>query len=328
MLIDSFCRRLFPTSSTFSPMKLLTWLSSCRSGALSVSLFVVLFGVTACAVQTGPNGQLKIGLDDAEIFGRKISTFKTLDGGEGSLRVLNGRFSVKLHSYAKIIPIDNVMTARILRTHYIDGRTVVILEKGERYCNYKYTVLSILGNEVLTWDVGDCNTQAQISADDHNVYLDFYGRYSNPRFVYRDMRLLRGEVPTRPVATSNPMPTMASLPRPNNSGSPNTRNNPNNPNPAGGSTSTTANNPSTAGSVGRPRYHPPLPILASTGTEAVDANTEVRGDGKVEIKTPKESAPPKKTNTVATGSSTPPALPTKMDFPMTEQKPVRIVLDK
>lgn len=309
-------------------MKLLTCLSACRSGVLSVSLLTVLFGVTACAVQSGPNGQLKIGLDDAEIFGRKISTFKTLDGGEGSLRVLNGRFSVKLHSYAKIIPIDNVMTARVLRTDYIDGRTVVILEKGERYCNYKYTVLSILGNEVLTWDVGDCNTQAQISADDHNVYLDFFGRYSNSRFVYRDMRLLRGEVPTRAVATSNPMPTMPSLPRPNNSGSPNSPNNPNNSNSAGGSTSTTANIPSAAGAVGRPRYHPPLPILASTGTEAVDAKPETRGDGKVETKTPKESAPPKKTNTVAAGSSTPPALPTKMDFPMTEQKPVRIVLDK
>ncbi len=309
-------------------MKLFTWIFTCCQRALNLSLFFFFCGLSACAVQTGPNGQLKVGLDDAEIFGRKISTFKTLDGGEGSLRVLNGRFSVKLHSYAKIIPIDNVMTARILRTHYIDGRTVVILEKGERYCNYKYTVFSILGNEVLTWDVGDCNTQAQISADDHNVYLDFYGRYSNPRFVYRDMRLLRGEVPTRPVATTNPMPTMPTLPKPNNSGSSNNPNTPNNPNSAGGLPSTTASNPSSAGAVGRPRYHPPLPILASTGTEAADAKPETRGDGKVETKTSKESSPPKKTNTVAAGNSTPPALPQKMDFPMTEQKPVRIVLDK
>ncbi len=309
-------------------MKLLTWLSACCSGALSVSLLAVLFGVTACAVQTGPNGQLKVGLDDAEIFGRKISTFKTLDGGEGSLRVLNGRFSVKLHSYAKIIPIDNVMTARILRTDYIDGRTVVILEKGERYCNYRYTVFSILGNEVLTWDVGDCNTQAQISADEHNVYLDFYGRFSNPRFVYRDMRLLRGEVLSRAVAAPSPMSAMPSLPRPNNSGSTNNPNNPNNPNYSGNGANNTANSPSAAASPGRPRYHPPLPILAGRGADTVDAKLEARGDGNAETKTPKESMSPRKTNTVATGSPTPPTLPTRMDFPMTEQKPVRIVLDK
>lgn len=296
-------------------MKLLTCLSACRSGALSVSLLAVLFGVTACAVQSGPNGQLKIGLDDAEIFGRKISTFKTRDGGEGSLRVLNGRYSIKLHSYAKIIPVENVMTARVLRTDYIDGRTVVILEKGERYCNYKYTVLSILGNEVLTWDVGDCNTQAQISSDEHNVYLDFVGRYSSPRYVYRDMRLLRGEVPNRAVASTNPVPTMPSLPKPNNSGGSTPSSNP------------TANNPSAAAQAGRPRYHPPLPMLASVGIDTVEAKGEAKVD-KTETKVAKEVSAPKKTNTAATGSPTPPALPTKMDFPMTEQKPVRIVLDK
>lgn len=291
-------------------MMLFTWFSLLRTRALSLLMLMVLFGVSACAVQTGPNGQLKIGLDDAEIFGRKIATFKTVDGGEGSLRVLNGRYSMKLHSYAKIIPIDNVMTARILRADHIDGRTVVILEKGERYCNYKYTVMSILGNEVLSWDVGDCNTQAQLSADEHNVYLDFASRYSTARYAYRDMRLLRGEIPAGAIAAATP--AAPNLTKPNNARTVNTAN--------------------TNNAVTGPRYQPPLPILASAGSEVLETKSETKQETKLENKLEnkqdpkiaKENSAPKKT----TSNATPSSLPTKMDFPMTEQKPVRIILDK
>jgi hypothetical protein len=295
-------------------MMLFTWFSLLRTRALSLLMLMVLFGVSACAVQTGPNGQLKIGLDDAEIFGRKIATFKTVDGGEGSLRVLNGRYSMKLHSYAKIIPIDNVMTARILRTDHIDGRTVVILEKGERYCNYKYTVMSILGNEVLSWDVGDCNTQAQLSADEHNVYLDFASRYSTARYAYRDMRLLRGEIPAGAIAAATP--AAPNLTKPNNARTINTAN---------------TNNPVTG-----PRYQPPLPILALAGSEVLETKPETKQETKQETKLEnkqdpkiaKENSAPKKTTSSSANHSTPSSLPTKMDFPMTEQKPVRIILDK
>jgi hypothetical protein len=291
-------------------MMLFTWFSLLRTRALSLLMLMVLFGVSACAVQTGPNGQLKIGLDDAEIFGRKIATFKTVDGGEGSLRVLNGRYSMKLHSYAKIIPIDNVMTARILRTDHIDGRTVVILEKGERYCNYKYTVMSILGNEVLSWDVGDCNTQAQLSADEHNVYLDFASRYSTARYAYRDMRLLRGEIPAGAIAAATP--AAPNLTKPNNA--------------------RTVNSANTNNAVTGPRYQPPLPILALAGSEVLETKPETKPETKLETKLEnkqdpkiaKENSAPKKT----TSNATPSSLPTKMDFPMTEQKPVRIILDK
>jgi hypothetical protein len=299
-------------------MMLFTWFSLLRTRALSLLMLMVLFGVSACAVQTGPNGQLKIGLDDAEIFGRKIATFKTVDGGEGSLRVLNGRYSMKLHSYAKIIPIDNVMTARILRTDHIDGRTVVILEKGERYCNYKYTVMSILGNEVLSWDVGDCNTQAQLSADEHNVYLDFASRYSTARYAYRDMRLLRGEIPAGAIAAATP--AAPNLTKPNNA--------------------RTVNSANTNNAVTGPRYQPPLPILALAGSEVLETKSETKPETKQETKLEtklenkqdpkiaKENSAPKKTTSSSANHSTPSSLPTKMDFPMTEQKPVRIILDK
>ena len=303
-------------------MMLFTWFSLLRTRALSLLLLIVLFGVSACAVQTGPNGQLKIGLDDAEIFGRKIATFKTVDGGEGSLRVLNGRYSMKLHSYAKIIPIDNVMTARILRADHIDGRTVVILEKGERYCNYKYTVMSILGNEVLSWDVGDCNTQAQLSADEHTVYLDFASRYSTARYAYRDMRLLRGEIPAGAIAAATP--AAPNLTKPNNTSTTNT---PNTTNVANTANNTNANNAGT-----RPRYQPPLPILASAGSEVLETKPETKQETKLENKQDpkiaKENSAPKKTTSSSANHSTPSSLPTKMDFPMTEQKPVRIILDK
>ena len=287
-------------------MMLFTWFYVLRTRALSLLMLMVLFGVSACAVQTGPNGQLKIGLDDAEIFGRKIATFKTVDGGEGSLRVLNGRYSMKLHSYAKIIPIDNVMTARILRTDHIDGRTVVILEKGERYCNYKYTVMSILGNEVLSWDVGDCNTQAQLSADEHNVYLDFASRYSTARYAYRDMRLLRGEIPAGAIAATTP--AAPNLTKPNNTRTVNTAN--------------------TNNAVTGPRYQPPLPILASAGSEVLETKPETKLETKQDPKIAKENSAPKKSTSSSANHSTPSSLPTKMDFPMTEQKPVRIILDK
>lgn len=287
-------------------MMLFTWFSLLRTRALSLLMLMVLFGVSACAVQTGPNGQLKIGLDDAEIFGRKIATFKTVDGGEGSLRVLNGRYSMKLHSYAKIIPIDNVMTARILRADHIDGRTVVILEKGERYCNYKYTVMSILGNEVLSWDVGDCNTQAQLSADEHNVYLDFASRYSTARYAYRDMRLLRGEIPAGAIAAATP--AAPNLTKPNNARTVNTAN--------------------TNNAVTGPRYQPPLPILASAGSDVLETKQETKLENKQDPKIAKENSAPKKTTSSSANHSTPSSLPTKMDFPMTEQKPVRIILDK
>jgi hypothetical protein len=94
----------------------------------------------------------------------------------------------------------------------------------------------------------------------------------------------------------------------------------------------TVNSANTNNAVTGPRYQPPLPILALAGSEVLETKPETKQETKLENKQDpkiaKENSAPKKTTSSSANHSTPSSLPTKMDFPMTEQKPVRIILDK
>ncbi len=172
------------------------------------SLALAAIALTSCAIQTSPGGQFQVGLDDAELLGQTLASFKLADGSEGRLRVLNGQFSLKLQKYFKVLNIPNATLVKVVSADPIGGRTLVVLEKAERNCNYKTEVLSIQGSEVLIWEFGDCDSKpaAQIQTD--HATFDFVRSQRTTRFTYRDARLSRAEYPT---ATAGP-PGSAPIP--------------------------------------------------------------------------------------------------------------------
>lgn len=171
-------------------------------GILSLAA-LLLSALGGCAVQKGPGGQVRIGLDEAEILGQELGTFRLGDGTEGKLRVLNGRYSVKLQSRFRIIPLDNAAFARISAVHEVSGRTLLVLEKSERGCDVKTHLLSIRGSEVLSWDLGDCQSRPKITAGEDHVTFDYSNAMRTTRFIYRDARLLRGDLPIQGPLTND-----------------------------------------------------------------------------------------------------------------------------
>lgn len=177
-----------------------------RSLILRLAASVLLLaGLSACAVKTNSRGNYVFGVDTAALFGTEIGQFPLQDGGLGTLRREGKNFSVKLSGNQRVVPLNNVESARIARTENIGPRTVVVIETQRRNCDYRYTVLAIEGSDVLSWDVGNCHDRPVVLVQDDRSALtfDFPKGSAIERFVYtQDGRMRRGNV--KSVAGLNP----------------------------------------------------------------------------------------------------------------------------
>lgn len=165
--------------------------------------------LTGCAMQPNGKGGVLMGLDTAELFGTPISTFRLLDGTEGTLRKdPQGKYSIKLSQAFRVVPLTNAITARVARVENVGARTVVIVETQERGCAYRYEVLAFQGSDVLQWSVGNCKDRprVELAADGKSLNIDFpnYNRLS--RQVYTDSRLLNTSVAVPPGVDTRAQP--------------------------------------------------------------------------------------------------------------------------
>lgn len=160
-----------------------------------------VLALAGCAVQQDGRN-IRIGLDEAELFGQVVGRFQLADGSEGQLRLHAGQYSLKLQRQLRVLPIADATYARVNSFHAIDGRTVLVLEKSERNCPYKTELLSLQGAEVLSWEAGDCRTPVRVTADGDSVHLDFVQPQAGVRYTYRDARLLRAAIPAEAPSTA------------------------------------------------------------------------------------------------------------------------------
>lgn len=165
--------------------------------------------LTGCAMTPNGRGGVMMGLDTAELFGTPISTFRLLDGTEGTLRKdPQGKYSIKLSQAFRVVPLANAITARVARVENVGERTVVIVETQERNCAYRYEVLAFQGTDVLQWTVGNCKDRprVELAADGKSLNIDFpnYNRLS--RMIYTDNRLLNASVAVPPGVDTRAQP--------------------------------------------------------------------------------------------------------------------------
>lgn len=166
---------------------------------------LLLGGLSACAVKTNSRGGYVYSVDTAALFGTEIGQFPLQDGGLGTLRREGKNFSVKLSGNQRVVPLNNVESARVARTENVGPRTVVVIETQTRRCDYRYTVLAIEGSDVLSWDLGNCRDRPAVLVQDDRsaMTLDFPKGSAIERFVYtQDGRMRRGDV--KSVAGMNP----------------------------------------------------------------------------------------------------------------------------
>ena len=281
----------------------------CIPAILAVSALALL---PACAVQSGPGGKVHVGIDNAELLGQQLGKFTLADGSEGTLRVHNGRYSIKLEKYFKVISIANALSARVVRTESVGGRTLVVIEKSERNCKQKTQLYSIQGSEVLAWDFGDCTSSPVIDIGADQATFDFVQSRRTARLTYREGRLFRSEIATVASNESTGVATITDAKK-------------------------AAPDNAAAKKATSPTPNPPQkPLSQSTPTAAIDASSPryVPGPplkvGSVEgreLNLPVITRPVEKKPTLSP-TARPENLPKALEFPAQEQKPVRIVLDK
>ena len=174
--------------------------------------------LAACAVQELPGGRVSVGVDDAELLGHTEATFQLADGSQARLRLYNGQYSIKLEHYLKVIPIEQAQLARMVSGYKVAGRTLLILEKSSSNCPYQTQVISIHSSEALSWDVGDCLSQPKIQVAPDQATFDFAQGDRTLRYIYKDNRLVKGDLfnpvyagPT-PVAPASAEPSNRYVP--------------------------------------------------------------------------------------------------------------------
>jgi hypothetical protein len=266
---------------------------------MAIGATAVLAG---CAVNPNGRGGMQFGLDTTELFGTVVDTFQLQDGSDGTLRKDNGRYSLKLSRYMRVIPLQNAITAKVARVDNVGDRTVVTIETQERNCPYKYMLLAVQGSDVMSWEFGNCKDRPRASLDEKSSVLAFdfpgYGRLM--RHTYADSRLLQSAVPVPPGVDLNAKPFAdASLRAPQGSG---------------------GNAPAADGN----RYVPAIPqATAGNGTPASSATpAQPASPGGA------ASNSPRKRVNASTGTPTVARAPTQLSFPTEEVKPVRVDLLK
>ena len=197
-----------------------------RAGARAAASLVLALSALAlsgCAVQqTGPRGKMSIGLDNAALLGTDHAKFKLGDDSEGTLRSLNGVYSLKLERFFRVISLGKRKDVQLERAVQIGDRTVLVLNQlDERNC-IKTAVLAIRGSEVLNWEVqpSNCRTLPTVGVMDGRLVL----LYADHAFVYDNSKLTKVKLPPQP-----PEPTPPSRqPRqsPQKTDKPSTRSNP------------------------------------------------------------------------------------------------------
>lgn len=210
-----------------------------RAGARAAASLVLALSALAlsgCAVQqNGPRGKMSIGLDNAALLGTDHAKFKLGDDSEGTLRSLNGVYSLKLERFFRVISLGKRKDVQLERAVQIGDRTVLVLNQlDERNC-IKTAVLAIRGSEVLNWEVqpSNCRTLPTVGVMDGRLVL----LYADHAFVYDNSKLTKVKLPPQP-----PEPTPPSRqPRqsPQKADKPSTRSNPTRAAAANPSTPTT-----------------------------------------------------------------------------------------
>ena len=274
-----------------------------------------------CAVQPNNRGGMLIGLDTAELFGKQLGGFQLADGTPGSLRhdPSTGAFSVKIGSY-RVVPIPNVVSARIAMVAQVESRLVVIVETQERNCNYKYTLLAIQGTDVLQWGFGNCRDrpQATLDSDGRAIYIDFPEYNSLKRYSYMDQRLYSGTAPApagvnlaaRPFADENLRPAFP-MPPARGDGRPGLG-------PAPGPGNAPGRRPAIAGSGNRVIPAPPQ-RAALAANSAPATPRDVSRDASRDTAAARDTTPRKRNDELPRA---------RLTIPDEEIKPVRIDLRK
>ena len=262
-----------------------------RAGARAAASLVLALSALAlsgCAVQqTGPRGKMSIGLDNAALLGTDHAKFKLGDDSEGTLRSLNGVYSLKLERFFRVISLGKRKDVQLERAVQIGDRTVLVLNQlDERNC-IKTAVLAIRGSEVLNWEVqpSNCRTLPTVGVMDGRLVL----LYADHAFVYDNSKLTKVKLPPQPPVPSAaqqaaPEPTPPSRqPRqsPQKADKPSTRSNPTraaaaNPSAPATSSSNRSSNGATASTAtptaaasnrpSRPSSPPPL-VFGSASAE-------------------------------------------------------------
>lgn len=156
---------------------------------------LALSSLGGCAVKKTNNvfgERTEIDLDYAAVFGKEESRFKMADGGEGTLRSLSGVYSLKVHNNSRVLPIENALFAKIVRTENLGDRTVVVIEAAEMNCKSNTRVYSIRGSEVLMWRLQNCNSRPDLSVEGESLHFDFDRGRDVVRLTYRDGSMFEG----------------------------------------------------------------------------------------------------------------------------------------
>lgn len=177
------------------------------SSFLKLSFFSLgaLLISTGCAIQKNRAGNMEFLIDDAEILGKVVQTFNMPDGSEARLRVLNGRYSIKLQKQLTLIPVDNAAQAEVKAAYQVGNRALILVGKSNPRCFYQSQLIAIQNQEVLNWDLGDCSHVPEARFYTDGATFDI--RQDNGttlRYTYQDGRLTRGSFNGPPPGSAIP----------------------------------------------------------------------------------------------------------------------------
>lgn len=160
------------------------------------------FMLAGCAMEQR-GSHLHFRTDLAE-FGEVVDRFQLADGSEGKLRRdFTGKYSIKLSKYLKVIPLTRSPgMARIVYSGQVRHQTAVLIETSSNDCKHGYQLYAFVGNDVSTWEVGNCTVPARVFAEEDRLFIDFERGTNVRRYMFADNKLNSANLPAsaiRPV---------------------------------------------------------------------------------------------------------------------------------
>lgn len=158
-------------------------------------LFLLLPLLSACSVHYDRQGKIDIQTDIAGILGNDVGHFTLADNSTGTLRELNGKYSLKFGNLFVERSIEGVNWARITHQYHIDGHTLLLVNVATASCPTQYRLFDLQKLDSREWNFNnDCGVSPQITQADDRLIIDFPRNKQARRYMWQHGEVYKSQV--------------------------------------------------------------------------------------------------------------------------------------
>jgi len=161
----------------------------------------LIFSISSSAfpLGAGAQNQLQNSNDAALAITSQKAEFILPDGTQGSVEQLNGKYAIRFQNNARLLAIENATSVKFRSAQVVAGYTLIVLDQSSPQCPKSLRLMALRGNQIQSWDIGNCKVSAEVSVDSYVAHFDVPDGKMATRYEFTEGRLNTFQVAYTPL---------------------------------------------------------------------------------------------------------------------------------